>query len=163
MDKKWIYPLGLIVVGFLAFYLYQKYKIAPDLKLNELHLIDLNDRPADLSIYKGKKLLLCFAASWCEPCRKELEMLSTIKDDQLGEVQIVVISDEEVDVLSGFKSEITYPFIWLRLKEPLSSVGINSIPASYFVNKKGVVVKKEVGYIDWKDPSTARYLSKLMD
>jgi len=163
MQKKWTYLLGIIVIGFLAFYFYQKYKIAPDLKIENLSVENLNNEVVNLSSFKGKKTVLCFAASWCGPCRSELKAISSVKESLYRDVEIVVISDEDLETILQFKAQIAYPFVWLRLTKPFNAVDIYSIPTSYFLNTKGEVVKKTVGYLDWKDSATAGHLNKLME
>jgi len=163
MQKKWLYPLGFVLLGFTIFYLYQKYKVAPDIKLEQLAVQNLEGESVELNSYQGKKTVLCFAASWCGPCRNELKMISAYKEELYKDVEFIVISDETFSEINSFKEQISYPFVWLKLMNNLSAIGIFSIPTTYFVNTKGVVVKKTVGYIDWRDPSTAKHLNKVLD
>jgi peroxiredoxin len=163
MPKKWIYPAGLAIAILIAFYVYQKYHVAPKINLKELKLVDLEDRPVELTAMKGKKMVVCFSASWCGTCRKELGDIASIKETVLRDVDVIVISDEPIEKVRAFKEEKEYPFIYLKMDKPFSSIGINSIPTSYLVNTKFEIMKETVGYIDWKDPSTAEHLQKLME
>jgi thiol-disulfide isomerase/thioredoxin len=163
MQKKWVSALVLVIAGFAVFYYYNKYKVAPEISLKDVAIVDLNGSPADLASYKGEKILLCFAASWCGPCRQELGLISSVKQSLLSDVHVVVVSDEPVDKVLAFKNDFANTFDWMRMIRPFSSIGINSIPSSYLINRKGEVVKKTVGFIDWSDPSTANHLSKLMN
>ena len=163
MQNKWIYPLGLIIVLFLAFYFYRKYRVAPELELESLQVMDLNGKGVDITSIKGKKTMLCFGASWCGPCREELKVIHSIKETELSDIDVVVISDEPLERVQAFRDHTNYSFSWLKLKQPFSQIGINSIPTTYLVNADGKVVKKTVGYINWKDPSTVMYMKKLME
>lgn len=163
MQKKIIYLFGILIVAFIGFYFYQKYRIAPELQVLQLPLQDLNGQSTDLSVYRGQKTMLCFSASWCGPCRAELKMLGELKQSTLKEVTIVVISDEDLGQVNKFADVFAFGFEWLNLKQAFSSIGINSIPTTYLMNKEGKVVHKNVGYIDWEDPSTANYLLGLMN
>lgn len=93
----------------------------------------------------------------------ELKMISKLKNTSLKELNVVVISDEDPAAIQKFKASYAADFEWLRLKQPFSGIGINSIPTSYLVNRKGVIVKQKVGYIDWEDPSTSNYMLGLME
>jgi hypothetical protein len=106
MQKKWLYVLLFILMAVGGYYLYQKYRVAPELKMAELPLENLSGEPVSLSVFRGQKT---------------------------------------------------------ALKQPFSVIGINSIPTSYLVNRKGVIVKQKVGYIDWEDPSTSNYMLGLME
>ncbi|MDI1353695.1 MAG: TlpA disulfide reductase family protein [bacterium] len=164
MQNKWIYSLTIVtIISFLAFYLYNRFKVAPDIKLKELTVIDLHDQVVDVSSYTGKKVIICFAASWCGPCREELKMIGALKASKLMDVTVLVISDEPEEKVFAFKDQFDFPFVWLRLPAGFSSIGINSIPTSYLVNTKGAVVKKTVGFVDWNDPATSHRLLNLMD
>lgn len=163
MQKKIIYLVALILVGFIGYYFYQKYRVAPDLTVLELPLQNLKREVTSLEKFKGNKTIVCFSASWCGPCRAELKMLSELKQSTLKDVTIVVVSDERIDEIERFKQAFPPSFEWLSLMQPFSAIGINSIPTAYLLNTKGEVVHKNVGFIDWEDPSTANYLLGLMN
>lgn len=162
MNKKWPYVLVLIVVVFLAFFMYRKYKVAPTLKLEELSLVDLQNVPVKLSALKGKGTVLCFSASWCVNCREELETLSSL-GNELKDIQVVVISDEPLEKVKRFKEKKGYPFTFLKLQQPFSAINIYSIPTTYILSKDLEIKKETVGYIHWNDPSTLAHIKKLMD
>ena len=71
--------------------------------------------------------------------------------------------DEPLEKIMSFKEKTDYPFTFLKLTKGFNEIGIFSIPTSYIVNTKLEVKKETVGYLDWKDPSTAEHLVKLMD
>ncbi len=163
MSKKWIYPAGLIIAALIGFFMYQKYRIAPTLKLNELGLVNLDGNAVNLETFEGKKLVLCFSASWCGNCREELNTIATIKQKELSDVEVIVISDETLEKVTRFKEKSEYPFTFLKMNKSFNEMGINSIPTSYIVNTNLEVKKETVGYLNWKDPSTLEHLKKLME
>jgi thiol-disulfide isomerase/thioredoxin len=163
MNKTWIYAVLLLVVAFFGFYAYQKYKVAPVMNFSVLHLRTLENQPVRLADLKGSKLLVCFGASWCANCREELDILASIKETELQDVEIVVISDEPIDKVIRFKERKEYPFIFYKLDTPFQEIGIYSIPTSYIINRAFEVKKEAVGYLNWKDPSTVAHLKKLME
>ena len=104
MIKKWFLPTLLIIVLFISFFIYNTYRVAPHIKFNTLNLVDLNNQPINLELYKGKKLLICFSASWCPNCIEELDELKSIKSTELADVEVIVISDESIDKINEFKN-----------------------------------------------------------
>ena len=163
MFKKWIYPLGLVVAVLIAFYIYRKYRIAPSIDLNALNLVNIEQQPVKMTFFTGKKVVLCFSASWCGNCREELDVLASIKEKDLVDVEVVVISDETIEKIKMFKEKRAYPFTFLKMDRSFSTIGINSIPTSYIINTKLEITKETVGYLNWKDPSTLQHLKKLME
>ena len=163
MSKKIIYPIGLIIAVFLAFFIYKKYRVAPTLNLTELSLSDLRGETVSLEQFRGKKIALCFGASWCVNCREELDVLKSIYKTDLSDVEIIVVSDESVEKIIRFKEKKEYPFTFLKMNKPFSEIGIYSIPTSYIVNTNLEVKKETVGYLNWEDPSTLQHLKKLME
>jgi peroxiredoxin len=163
MNKKWLFPGCLILVLCVAFYMYNKYHVAPGIQFNELSLSDLNGQPVKLESFKGKKLAVCFSASWCPNCLEELKDISSVKDKDYNDVEVIVISDEPLEKIIDFKERKGYPFTFLKLNQPFNAIGIYSIPTSYVINTKFEVMKESVGYVNWSDPSTAQHLKKLME
>lgn len=163
MNKKWISVIILVIAGFIGFYFYDKYNSAPTIDFNKLKLYDLNEERVSFESFKGKKLVVSFSASWCPNCLDEMREMNDIKDTKLSDVEVVIISDEPFEKIMSWKSRTDYPFTFLKLEQGFNDISIFSIPTSYIVNTKLEVTKEEVGYIDWKDESTAEHLKKLME
>lgn len=163
MYKKWIYALGLILGGLLLFFFYQKYKVAPHIDLKTLQISDLEGKSVRMEDFKGKKIVLSFGASWCGNCWKELRDLSEISSAELSDVTILVVSDEPLEKVIHFKNKGNFPFTFLKMNVPFSTLGIHSIPTTYIVNTRLEVKKETVGYINWEDPSTRQHLKQMME
>ncbi len=150
-----------LVVLLLAFYLYNRYRVAPELFIGKLELTDLEGKAVKLES-EGKALVLSFAASWCGPCMKELRELKKVQHEVLPVAKVVVISDESLQKISHLREQGQYEFNFYKLEGGFSGIGINSIPTTYLLNSKGEVLKKEVGYMDWSDDSTRQHLLKIL-
>lgn len=161
MSKKLINLFLLLIAALVGFYFYNKYRVAPDLKLNELSLVDGNGAAFNMNSLKGKKVVISFYASWCGNCLEELEVINKIKDKELSDVEIVCITDESLEKLNKFKSNSGYPFTFLKLDKRFPDIGIHSIPVTYIVNKDLQIVKEQVGYLHWDDPSTLNHIKGL--
>lgn len=162
MGRKWLYLVGFAVLALVALFFYQKYRVAPQIQFGQLRLTDTNGQPVNLEQWNGKKRVICFSASWCPNCRKELDDLQKVKDD-LQQVEILVISDEPLETIEEFRTRHGYTFTFLRLEQRFFEVGVQSIPVSYIMNPAGEVTKQTVGYLDWTDPSTRSHLKMLMN
>ena len=163
MNKKIIFPLLLVVILLTSFYFYSKFHVAPSINLKKLNLVSLTNEPINFENFRGKKILLSFGASWCPNCLEEMRDLSDIQNSQLNDVEIIIISDEPIETIQNFKDKKGYNFTFLKMIPSFNSIGINSIPTSYIVNTNLMVMQETVGYVNWKDISTATHLKKLME
>ncbi len=163
MNNKWTLYFFLLLALIGGFYLYNKYKKAPTLQFENLSLSTLDNESFKLSSLKGKKIVLCFGASWCVNCIEELDDLSKIKNNDLADVEVIVISDESIEKINAFKKRKNYPFTFLKLNQSFGSIEIHSIPTSYIINKNFEIKKQTVGYLNWLDASTLQHLKTLMD
>src|SRR5690349_3426729 len=102
MNNKWFLPAGLVIAGFVLFFLFQKYKVAPEINFQSLSLSDMAGQPVNFDDFKGKKLVVCFGASWCGPCRQELKDIGEVKSSLLGDVEVLIISDEPIEKIKEF-------------------------------------------------------------
>ena len=124
-------------------------KATAELKTKPLNLkfTAVDGREVDLSKMQGKVVLIDFWATWCGPCVAELpNVLKAYKELHPKGFEIVGISlDSDKAKLESFVKErgMEWPqfFDGQGWKNEISSkYGINSIPAMWLVNKKGMVV-----------------------
>jgi len=173
MTKKTIYIIILLAIvafaglyllfGGAAFYLFNKYRVAPTIEISKLNVVDQDTIKFDITSLKGKKVIVSFYASWCPNCIEELQVLNSIKNSKLADIEVLAITDESIEKLVAFKTKTQYPFTFLTLTGTFPEIGINSIPVTYLLNTKGEVVYNNVGYIEWKDESTLNHLKSLME
>jgi peroxiredoxin len=162
MQGRWMYVALAVVLLLAGFFLYRKYRVAPEIEFANLRLSDLQGSSASLSSYEGKPLVLSFAASWCGPCINELSALRDASASIRPYANVLVVSDENSANIMRLRDMGNFPFDFLRLEGGFSSVGINSIPTTYLINAQGKVVKEKVGFIDWSDPGCREHMIKLL-
>ena len=163
MNNKLKYILVAVIAIVAAIYFYNKYRVAPGINLEKISLKDITGQPVKFSDFKGRKIILTFSASWCGNCLVELKALNAIKNKELSDVEVIVISDEPLETVQAFKERRGYPFTFLKMEGSFSSLGINAIPTNYILNKNLEVKYEKVGEIDWKDASTVQFMKKLME
>lgn len=105
-----------------------------------------------LQRYQGKVVLVNFWATWCPPCKAEIPDLVKLVDEYKGQFVVIGVSlDDSVEVVKPFvkKMEINYPVIMGTPEMVENYGGIQGIPTSFLLDKKGNVVQKIVGFRDY--------------
>ena len=121
--------------------------------------IDLNEKNLDLSVYKGKKIVINYWATWCGPCI--IEMPSIKRAEEILEdydYTFLLVSDETISKISKFKNDRNFEFNFLKSIKSYESLGIYSMPTSYIFDENGKKIETIVGAIEW---DSEEMISKL--
>jgi peroxiredoxin len=107
----------------------------------------------ELKKLEGKVVVVNFWATWCPPCKSEIPgFLEVYKQYKTKGLEIVGISLDETGwkVVKPFIEayKITYPVVVGDAKLAMAYGGIEGIPASFVIDKKGNIVTQHVGYLD---------------
>jgi thiol-disulfide isomerase/thioredoxin len=139
----------------------------------------LEQTPVKLSELRGKVVLLDFWAHWCGPCRITLPNLSrwheTYKDKGLVIIGLTtyyghgngrpMTPPDELNFLRDFKKRNRLPY-GIAVDESETNernYGVNSIPMSFLIDRKGVLRYISPGADDDEIESLGRMIKKLLD
>jgi len=123
-------------------------------------LEDLSGKKVSLASYKGKAVLINFWATWCGPCKIETPWLVELRNqyaaqgfeilgvstDDLDRDDVKLFANEKKDIVkSAQQLGIDYPVLidGATLSKPYD--GLDEMPTSYFVDRKGTVVAVQLG------------------
>jgi peroxiredoxin len=132
-------------------------KPAPDFSLN-----DLNGKKVSLADFRGKAVLLNFWATWCAPCKVEIPWFLKLRDQYAAQgFEIIGVSSDDLDnddkarfftqkaEIAKFveQQKMTYPVLLDgdAISHPYG--GVDSLPTSFFIDRKGTVVAQTVGLV----------------
>lgn len=132
-------------------------KPAPVFTLN-----DLSGRRVSLADYKGKAVLVNFWATWCGPCKVEIPWFIKLRDQYAGSgFEILGVSSDDLDAgdpakLAQEKNEIAkfahdagmnYPVLLDGNSISSPYGGVETLPTSFYVNRRGTVVAETTGLV----------------
>ncbi|MGH7320559.1 MAG: TlpA disulfide reductase family protein [Candidatus Rokuibacteriota bacterium] len=134
-------------------------RLAPDFALR-----DLRGRAVRLAHFKGRTaVVINFWATWCLPCRDELPTLEWLARARAETLTVLGVSLDTVAAakVRAFATELGVTFPILRDPDFGSArlYRVRGLPASFVIDRSGVVRHRELGYRDW----TTRESQVLLD
>ena len=125
-------------------------------------LQDLSGKKVSLDSFKGKAVLINFWATWCGPCKIETPWLIELRQKYAGQgFEILGISTEGDDLKADDKAgwakdkaaiakfvqqeKVSYPVLVDGDSLSQAYGGLDAMPTSFFVNRKGTVVAAQMG------------------
>jgi thiol-disulfide isomerase/thioredoxin len=136
---------------------------APDFTLK-----DLNGHPVTLSQFKGKVVVLNFWATWCPPCRAEMpsmERLNEVYGSKDFVILAVNVEEDGKETVKAFLEKNPHNFTILLDSELKAQdlYGVYQFPETFIINKKGQVVERVIGAVDWSSVEVLKYFSTLLN
>lgn len=140
-----------------------KGKLAPAFALE-----DMSGKKVSLASYRGKAVLINFWATWCAPCKIETPWLVELRNKYEGQGFEILGIDTEGDDLkpddkagwdknkaavAKFVQQEKMPYPVLINGDSISTPygGLDELPTSFFVNRKGTVVAAQLGLTSQSD------------
>ena len=120
-------------------------------------LNDINGKAVSLAKYSGKVILLNFWASWCHACKSEMSSMNDLYRSLNSKgLEVVAVSvDSSEDSLKSFLSgrAIAFPILFDKNGEGyFQQFHVFGLPATFLINRKGILVDKFMGSTDWDSP-----------
>ena len=123
-------------------------------------LEDLTGKKVTLDSYKGKAVLVNFWATWCAPCKIETPWIVELRSQYAAQgFEVLGISADDLDKddakkLEQEKKDIAHSADQLHISYPVlidggsldkDYGGLDELPMSFYVDRKGTVVAVQMG------------------
>jgi thiol-disulfide isomerase/thioredoxin len=119
--------------------------------------------PLDFKAYRGRVVVLNVWATWCQP--GELSSFARLaahySDDE--DVAVVCVSQEPTNTVFKNKGAMSSgaPLYCVSGQRLPGVYKTNGIPATFVIDKNGMIVFEQVGYFDWSHPSVIKLIDSL--
>jgi cytochrome c-type biogenesis protein len=123
----------------------------------------------DLGSMKGNVVLLNVWATWCIPCRREIPELQALHQDYESKglrIWGVSVDAGEADAdVNAFIKDFSMTYIVLRdpAERVLSTFRIQGVPASYLIDREGIVRWRTLGPFKADDKQLQKALQETLN
>ncbi|MFI4891472.1 MAG: TlpA family protein disulfide reductase [Steroidobacterales bacterium] len=132
--------------------------------LREATLQGLNGPPRKLSAYRGKPLIINVWASWCGPCRAEMQSLERLAwSGHRQEFAIIGISTDDYPQKAMSLLVTTHATISQFIDTALqmeNMLGASRLPLTVLVGPDGRVLQKVYGAKEWDGPDALALIAR---
>ena len=154
----------------LVFILNTEISFGQTRKLPNINVKTLNGKKFNISKLQNgpNPIVISFWATWCKPCKKELNNIAEIYEEWQDEtgVKIVAISIDD----SRSKSKVA-PYVnssdweyevYLDQNGDLKrAMGVSTVPHTFLLNKNKEIVWQHKGYVDGDENKLFKEIKKL--
>jgi cytochrome c biogenesis protein CcmG/thiol:disulfide interchange protein DsbE len=139
-------------------------------KLPSVQLKDLSGSTIDTGTLSnnGKPIVICFWATWCSPCKKELNNYAELYEDWQKETGVTIIAvsiddQRSVSRVAPYVSSVAWDFTVLldSNKQFAQALGVNNVPHTFLVDGSGNIVWQHNNYAEGDEEELHKELLKL--
>ncbi|MBT3417260.1 MAG: TlpA family protein disulfide reductase [Flavobacteriales bacterium] len=116
----------------------------------------------------GNPIVISFWATWCKPCKKELNTIAEIYEEWQDEtgVKLVAVSIDDARSMSKVAPYVNsadwdYEVYLDPNRELARSLNVSTVPHTFLLNGKGKIVWEHKGYIDGDEEELYEQIEKI--
>jgi cytochrome c biogenesis protein CcmG/thiol:disulfide interchange protein DsbE len=161
--KKTILSISILAISMMAF-TFEGQKI-PSVMLKKLDGTKINSGTFSNN---GKPIIIDFWATWCKPCKKELDAIADTYEDWQKEtgVKVIAISIDDArsspKVVTDVKAKgWTYEVYIDENQDFKRAMNVNNVPHTFIVNGNGEIVWSHNSYAEGDEIKLYEALKKV--
>lgn len=164
--KKIVLAALAIVFGFQLMAQEEKGRKIPSVNIKSLDGQTFNTENISND---GKPVLISFWASWCSPCKKELNAIHEVYDTWKEETGVKVIA---ISIDDARNSNKVAPYVngrgwdfevYIDANQDLKrALNVNNVPHSFLIDGKGEIVWQHNSYADGDEEKVYELIKKLV-
>ena len=150
---------------FISFSTYSQSRTLPSINVGTLDGNSINIQEIE---NEGNPIVINFWATWCKPCKKELNNISEIYEEWQDEtnVKLVAISIDDSRSMSKVgpyinASDWEYDIFLDPNGELKRAMGVSTVPHTFLLNGKKEIVWQHRGYVDGDEDKLFSEIKKL--
>ena len=131
-----------------------------------LRLPDLQDQLWDLAQEQGRPVLLNFWATWCAPCRAEMQSFEALEAHfKASRLKVVTVNFKEGrEPVQRFRESqaLSLAFVRDSYGEAARAWGVTRFPTTFVVHPAGRAVLRIEGELDWGSAAVQHKLQAFL-
>ena len=157
--------LTIAVIGIFTTLSLSQNRTLPSVEVKTLDGGNINIQEIENS---GKPIVISFWATWCKPCKKELNNIAEVYEEWQEEtgVKLIAISIDDTRSMSKVMpyvnaSDWDYE-VYLDPNGDLKrAMGISTVPHTFLLNGKNEIVWQHKGYVDGDEDELLEQIKKI--
>jgi cytochrome c biogenesis protein CcmG, thiol:disulfide interchange protein DsbE len=143
------FSLLIVILGFMGLTAFKPAKQFPTAKLKSLEgkTINISDEFA-----KNNLTVISFWATWCSPCKKELDAMKFLAEEWKKQgIEVIAVTIDDAQQLAKVKPMVnqknwSYKILSDQNKDMQRLLNFQTIPQTFVVDKKGNILYSHNGY-----------------
>ena len=157
--------LTIAVIGIFTTLSLSQNRTLPSVEVKTLNGSNFNIQKIENS---GNPIVISFWATWCKPCKKELNAIAEVYEDWQEETGVKLIAISIDDTRSMTKvapyvnaSDWDYD-VYLDPNGDLKrAMGISTVPHTFLLNGKNEIIWQHKGYVDGDEDGLLEQIEKI--
>jgi cytochrome c biogenesis protein CcmG/thiol:disulfide interchange protein DsbE len=112
----------------------------------------------------GKPIIISFWATWCKPCKKELNTIAEVYEDWQDETGIKLVDNSRsMAKVAPYVNASDWDYeVYIDPNGDLKrAMGISTVPHTFLLNSKKEIVWQHKGYVDGDEDELLEQIKKL--